>query len=66
MFLVFVGCILLTQSLSFDVAVYTGLPFYSESLDGKGLNMTSISITSFKKAISGFQENSAHVSVFLS
>jgi len=30
------------------------LPFYSESSDGKGLNMISISVTSIKKAISGF------------
>jgi hypothetical protein len=41
--------------------LYTGLPFYSESLDGNGLNMKSISVTSIKKAISGFHEDSAHV-----
>jgi hypothetical protein len=45
--------------------LFTRLPFYSKSSDGKGLNMTSISVTNITSAISGFQEDSAHVSVFL-
>jgi hypothetical protein len=44
--------------------LYTWLLFYSESLDGKGLNVTSISVTSIKKAISSFHEDSAHVGNF--
>jgi hypothetical protein len=62
--LVFVGYILLTKSISCNV-VYTGLSFYSKPSDGNGLNMTSISVTSIKKAISDFQEDFAHVSNFL-
>jgi hypothetical protein len=54
-----IGWILLTKSLSCNVAALTGMPYISESSDiqrlfiqyGKGLNMTSISVTSIKKAI---------------
>jgi len=57
----------LTKSLSCNVAALTMMPYISESSDiqrlflqyRKGLNMTSISVISIKKAISRIQEDSA-------
>jgi len=56
-----IGCILLTKSLSCNIATLTRMPYILESSDiqrlflqyEKGLNMTSISVTNIKKAIFG-------------
>jgi hypothetical protein len=55
-----IGCILLTKSLLYNVAAFTGMLYISEPSDfqslfiwyGKSLIMTSCSVTSFKNAIS--------------